>query len=115
MKSMVLLIASIVVVAVLALALQAQKNEDTADHVQWVEHALKDIQTIKVGMTRKDLMTIFTTEGGFSSFQSRQFVYKKCPYFKVKVQFELSDKTKESPDDKIINISKPYLEGAIIG
>jgi len=117
MKSIILVIASIAVVAIVAFALQAQRNDDTAGHVQWVESSLKDIQTIKVGMTRKDLLTIFTTEGGISVPQSRQFAYKKCPYFKVHVEFELSqpDKRTESPDDKIIKISKPYLEGSIIG
>ena len=118
MKSIMLVIASVVVVGIVALALQAQKNEDTAGHVQWVENALKDMQTIRVGMTRKDLLTIFTTEGGISSPRSRQYVYKKCPYFKVQVEFEVSqsgDRLVESPDDKIIKISKPYLEGAIIG
>ena len=118
MKSILLVIASIAVVSIVGFALQAQRNDDTAAHVQWVENALKDMQTIQVGMTRKDLLRIFTTEGGISSPQTRQFVYKKCPYFKVQVQFELSqsgDKRTESPDDKIIKISKPYLEGQIIG
>jgi hypothetical protein len=117
MKSVMLVIASVFVIGIVALALQAQKN-DTAAHVQWVENALKDMQTIKVGMTRKDLLTVFTTEGGISSPRSRQYVYKKCPYFKVQVEFELSqpgDRLTESPDDRIIKISKPYLEGTIIG
>jgi hypothetical protein len=116
MKSIMLVIASIFLVAFLSLALQAQRNDDTAAHVQWVENALKDIQTIKVGMTRRDLLQVFTTEGGLSSPRSRQYVYKKCPYFKVHVDFELSgNKAVESPDDKIINISKPYIERSIIG
>jgi hypothetical protein len=118
MKSTILVIATILLVAVLAFSLQGKKTEDTANHVQWVENALKEMQTIKIGMTRKDLLTIFTTEGGFSSAQSRQYVYKKCPFIKVQVEFEpsqSSDKSAESPNDRIIKISKPYLEGSIIG
>lgn len=114
MKSVRLVIASIVAIAVLSFALQAQRNDDPGGHVQWVANAMKEMQTIKVGMTRRDLLRVFTTEGGLSTPASRQYVYRKCPYFKVQVEFELSDgKTTESPDDKIINLSKPYLEASI--
>jgi hypothetical protein len=37
------------------------------DHVAWVAEALKRMQTIQPGMTRDDLLTIFTTAGGLVS------------------------------------------------
>jgi hypothetical protein len=85
--------------------------------VQWVENALKEIKSIKIGMTRRDLLRVFTTEGGTSTPLSRQYVYKGCPYFKVRVEFQLAkggDRPEASPEDIIITISRPYLENIII-
>jgi len=90
---------------------EAQDN-----HVAWVSHCMIDMGTIKEGMTRADLLKVFTEEGGVSSRQSRQYVYRGCQYFKVDVQFEpVGDATKpdESPADKIKSISRPYLQWAI--
>jgi hypothetical protein len=46
------------------------------------------MQTIKPGMTRGDLLKVFTTEGGRSTGLRRTFVSRDCPYFKVDVTFE---------------------------
>jgi hypothetical protein len=34
------------------------------EHTEWIASALRSIQTIKVGVTRSELMKVFTTEGG---------------------------------------------------
>ena len=69
----------------------AQTSQKCArpDHVQWVTEVMSEMQTIKPGMTRADLLKVFRTEGGlvFSGLQ-RTFVSRDCPYFKVDVQFE---------------------------
>lgn len=115
MRMRVSLIAAIAMLFLLVSGLQAQKSGDPNGHVQWVANALKEIESIKVGMRRKDLLKTFTTEGGFSTPLSRQYVYRSCRYIKVKVEFQpLQAGGKESPEDKIIRISKPYLENAII-
>lgn len=85
-----------------------------------VTDALADVQKLKTGSTRKDLMERFTTEGGLSTVKERTFVYRNCLYIKVDVTFNLTDKDYkgdrpgESPGDKIVTISRPYLEYAII-
>lgn len=83
------------------------------DHTQWVSAVLKEIDSFKVGSTRRDLLKTFSTEGGLSSRRSRTYVYKQCPYIKVDVEFEptqqINEKFKEFPDDRIVRISKPYL------
>lgn len=84
----------------------------------WIERTLKDIRSVKVGMTRSQLESTFTTEGGLSSRRSRTYTYRSCPYIKVDVQFQAiqhaTEKLKEFPDDKIVGMSKPYIENRII-
>ena len=54
----------------------------------WVAQVLKRMQTIRPGMTREKLLTIFTTEGGLSTPLERKFVSRDCPYFKVDIEFQ---------------------------
>jgi hypothetical protein len=91
------------------------------EHTKWIDHVMRSISTIKPGMTRKDLSRVFGVEGGLSFRTHRKYVYKHCPYIKVDVDFsaaEVSEATNEdasfeSPDDRIIKISPPYLEYSI--
>lgn len=88
-----------------------------AKHTEWVEGVLKDIQTVKVGMTRGQMLKIFDEEGGLSTRIWRTYVYRDCPYIKVDFEFEPRGNPKshsEFPADVIIKISKPYLEYEIV-
>ncbi len=71
------------------------------------------MQTVRAGMTRADLLKVFTTEGGLSTTTQRTYVYQQCPYIKVTVRFAPMAKDREDPSDKIIEISRPYLEWTI--
>ncbi len=85
--------------------------ELTQERRQWIAKVLRQIGKIKPGMRRKDLLTVFTTEGGISSRTQRTYVHTECPYIKVNVRFkggESLDLT-EDPDDIIESISQPYL------
>ena len=94
------------------------------DHVAWVAEALKRIQTITPGMTRADLLMVFTTEGGLSTGLRRTFVSRDCPYFKVDVEFEAVGRPgrdasgrvtlEEGGQDVIVQISRPYLQFSVI-
>lgn len=84
----------------------------TMSHSEWVAQTLAAIQTIKVGMTRKDLLKLFTVEGGISTRNSRTFVFRECSYIKVDVGFEPMGATEDQY--KIIRISKPYLAQSVI-
>jgi hypothetical protein len=79
------------------------------EHTAWIAGALQTMQTVKVGMTRSDLMKIFTTEGGLSTTSQRTYIYRQCPHIKVDVRFAASSRDQELPTDKIIEISRPYL------
>lgn len=94
------------------------------DHTAWVAKSLKRMQTIKPGMTRADLLKIFTTEGGESTGLQRTFVSQDCPYFKVDVEFEAVGRPSrdangrvtlvEGSQDIIVKISRPYLQFSIM-
>jgi hypothetical protein len=101
-------------VIVSSVRLEGQRIRDTSvGHTEWLGKTLKEIQTIKLGMSRRDLVRLFVAEGGLgSSGRSRTYLYRECLYIKVDVEFEPVQrigKSKEFPDDKIIKISRPYL------
>jgi hypothetical protein len=94
-----------------------QGQEQTSQtHVAWVTEVLGRIETIKPGMTRKVLLTVFTTEGGLYTALHRTFVARDCPYFKVDVEFQATGRADrdavlvEGEEDVILNISRPYLQ-----
>jgi hypothetical protein len=90
----------------------------TDEHTEWIAKSLKEIESVKVGMTRVDLLRVFREEGGISTRTWRRYAYRDCPYIKVDVEFEPvgepENKVSQSPEDKIIKISKPFLEWSII-
>ena len=108
--------------AVVNVPAQESLNDSSRDslidraHMKWVDHVMRSISTIKPGMTRRDLVAVFNEEGGLSTRTQRRYVYKHCPYIKVEVNFDFvgkTDMTVESPEDRIVKISRPYLEYAI--
>jgi len=88
-------------------SLSPQSGDDHA-HLQWLSKSLDSIQTIKVGMTRRELLTLFREDGGLQ-FMPIRYVYKGCPVIKVDVTFTVND-TGDQLNDRIKSVSKPYLE-----
>ncbi len=88
------------------------------DHAAWVAKVLRDIQTVKPGMLREDLLKICTEEGGLSTCSQRRYVHRACPLIKVDVKFDCGDteakSPQEHPKDKITQISTPFLEWPIM-
>jgi hypothetical protein len=86
-----------------------------SEHTRWIATSLREMQTIKAGMSREELLKVFTTEGGLSTNLFRKYVYRDCPYIKVDVEFAPTQEGRqvERQDDKITKISKPYLEFGI--
>ena len=90
------------------------------EHTQWIDQVMRSIATIKPGMTRKDLLRVFKQEGGLSTRIRKSYVYKHCPYIKVDVEFSPAtdidanqDAATEHPEDRIVRVSRPYLEYSI--
>ena len=94
------------------------------DNRAWVSHALQKMETIRAGMTREQLLKVFTTEGGLSTGLNRRFVSQDCSYFKVDVEFKAVGRAGrnddgrvtllEDPRDIITKISRPYLQFDIV-
>jgi hypothetical protein len=72
-------------------ASQPGRGQSSQRYVSWVAGVLTRMQTIRPGMTRDALLTVFTIEGGLSTRLHRTFVSRDCPYFKVDVEFRLWD------------------------
>jgi hypothetical protein len=79
-------------------------------HTRWIDGTLRSIQKVKVGIERFELLEVFTEEGGIATTSQRMYVYRQCPLIKVDVEFAASSRGKELPTDKIVKISRPYLE-----
>jgi hypothetical protein len=106
-------------------AICAQGPEQSSQsYLAWVTDVLTRMRTIKPGMTRNDLLKVFTSEGGLSTRLHRTFVSRDCLYFKVDVEFEAVGRQSRDRDgrvtltgdgrDIIVKISKPYLAFAVV-
>lgn len=116
-KMLLLLAAALCIFAFSAHVLPIAESQTANDHTEWVARSLREIETIRVGMTRADLLRLFREEGGISARTQRQYVYRECPYIKVMIEFEPvgvpQEGTTESMDDRIKSISKPFLEWSV--
>jgi hypothetical protein len=105
--------------AILIQKARAVQPASKSDHIGWVLQVLERINRVKPGMTRSDVLSVFSMEGGLSTGLQRTFVSQDCPYFKVDVAFRAvgwSDRDQEGrvtliedPRDEIVSISRPYL------
>ena len=125
MSKIVSMIAALLFLLLLTAApLSAQSPQRQQEQTKWIADSLIEIKTIKVGMTRADLLKVFTTEGGLSTGLNRTYVYRKCPYIKVDVEFEPVGRPardakgrvtlSEADEDVIKTISKPYLDWMVL-
>jgi hypothetical protein len=84
-----------------------------SDQGRWIVAHLPELESIKIGMTRRELLTVFMEEGGMSWRTWNHYAYRKCPFVKVSVEFTPvgdADGGIGSLDDRIKTISRPYLE-----
>ena len=103
---------------------QTMEDQASQEHIAWVTQALDRMLTVKTGMTRRDLLEVFTTEGGLSTGLRRTYVYRECPLFKVDVEFAPVGRPArdsdgrvtlvESARDVIKSISRPFLARPVI-
>lgn len=100
-----------------------EDRQSGRDHTAWVSDVLQEMLTIRPGMTRLELLSVFTTEGGLSFPLQRTYVSRACPYFKVDVTFRAVGRPERDEDgrvtsiegdgDTIQTISRPYLQFSI--
>lgn len=89
----------------------AQAVDQDADLTKKLRLIMGEIERIKPGMTRAELLKFFTTEGGISTRKQQRYVDRRCPYIKVDVQFQPVGDV--AADDIISRISQPFLQRMI--
>jgi len=124
MTSRIATVAAIAAWCCLTHGVEAQPTQVDEDAARWVADALLEIETVKVGMTRTQLLALFNIEGGIFTGLRRTFVYRRCPIIKVDVEFEAFGRPSrdvegrvtlvESGQDVIVKISRPYLARQVI-
>ena len=103
-------------IALLRAQAPSQRAQPDKDYTRWVESCLKDFESVKVGMTRGQVESKLSMDGGLQGVSPVRFVHPACGYFKVDVQFEYkrnaADQNRAILDkaDKVTKVSKPYIE-----
>lgn len=110
----------LLVVAASSLAAQKSSGDQSAspkadkEHTEWIESVLRSVDAIQPGMTRKELSSMFVEQGGgLWNRSQRVYIFRQCPYIKIEVRFAPVPKggpNDELPEDKIVEVSKPYLQ-----
>jgi hypothetical protein len=113
-RNLAIVFVCLTTLTVFAQTLNAPEPAIDVEDTKWIDNVLRSVQTIKVGMTRAELLEVFTTEGGLSFISQRTYVYRQCPHVKVDVKFAVTNREKELPTDKIVEISRPYLQWSIM-
>ena len=123
-RALALLTSAVMGTEMLSASFTGKEGQCFDAHVAWVGEVLTRMQTIKPGMTRKTLLSVFTTEGGLSTGLRRTYVSRDCPYFKVDVEFHAVGRPDrdesgrvtqvEGDEDIIVSVSKPYLQFSIM-
>ena len=93
-----------------------QQEPDAKASCAFILQALHDASELHPGMTRSDAERYFQLqEAGLQSRRGSFYVYRKCPYLKIKIYFELDPNVDEefSPHDRITKSSTMYVESEI--
>jgi uncharacterized protein YecT (DUF1311 family) len=91
-------------------------NSDHSDEVLATEHliqeALKRLAEVRSGDSRVSLERSFEEDGGMQFAGHSRYVLKKCQYIKVDIDFsgEGIENRAALPSDRVIRVSRPYVE-----
>jgi hypothetical protein len=93
-------------------AIAAEPDGQTEDkaHCEWLAKIIKQIETIKAGMSRRDVEKILVEDvAGFSNPKAMRYQHPACSYIKLDLEFELAA-SDDRKDDKITKRSDPLLD-----
>lgn len=85
-------------------------------NIEFAGGHFKSFDSITNGMTRAEVEERLTMDGGLQGVSPVRYLSSKCPGFKVNVEFDFKRNAADqgraviSKDDKVIRVSKPYLE-----
>jgi hypothetical protein len=89
----------------------ASRPADAPNHCQWLAKIIREVESIKVGMTRKDVEKVLREEVGglVQRRKSLRYQHPDCSYVKLIVSFEA--KGENEKDDKVVERSGiPFLD-----
>jgi hypothetical protein len=90
-------------------------SDEEQQRYAWLVDRLRETYRIKPGMSKADLLKVFTEDGGLTTLWPQRYVLRSCHLIKVDVEFDVPRGTSSTdlpPDTelKIRSVSKPYLE-----
>ena len=93
----------------------AQENgSDPGGHCAWLAERVREVETIKVGMTRPEVeKRLATDEGGFPERKNVRYQNPKCECIKLDVTYKVAKATKTtdgSENDTVLKITSPLLD-----
>ncbi|MGE5111403.1 MAG: hypothetical protein ACM3JB_11135 [Acidobacteriaceae bacterium] len=104
-------IASLVVSSLLLAGFVFGQQERESPCCATVKDALVAASSIKPGMKRADLSKNFTEDGGLQFREEGRYLYRQCQYIQITVKFRsVAPSGNFSPQDTIIEVSKPYIQ-----
>lgn len=125
----VLLMCSILTVGGFNFFHQSNDIQERFAHEKWLQERYLEAITINAGMTRADLLKVYSMDSGLQSMLPARYVLKSCGMITVDVEFEVPEgaKGRVIPEDlrfeggedghifisneklKIKSISRPYI------
>ena len=96
--------------------LQDFVSDDLLESAPNAGDCLKNFESITNGMTRAEVKRRLEMDGGLTGASPVRFIDPKCPGFKITVEFDFKKDAADqgraitSGADKVIRVSKPYLE-----
>lgn len=111
MKARIILFGMTFISAVLLAGGTRDKQTQGSSSCVLIEQALTDYQRIKIGSTRSEVERYFTREEAAQFPSTTRYVYPKCSYLHLDVDFQAKAPPGHlfSPDDTVIKISKLYV------
>ena len=90
---------------------QFQAKDGESSLCALADQALHDLQQAKVGAKREDLEKYFTPAGGVVFRNHTDYVYRKCDYLKIEVDFKADPAVERefSPNDVITSVSRLFV------
>jgi hypothetical protein len=107
-----LLLVTLVVISALIIA-EGKGERPGADQCGTLPLALEKIEQIKQGDSRSKVEHDFQEDGGLNQRERTRYSFKRCRFIKIDVDFAFpknSDLGNFAPTDKILHVSRPYLE-----
>lgn len=93
-----------------AMAAGSDRQPEDKAHFEWLTKIARQIKTIEVGMSRRDLENVLVEDvGGFTNPRAMRYQHPACSLIKLDVEFELAV-SGDRKDDKIVKRSAPLID-----